>query len=607
LAQHDSHYLAVVGRLKPGATFAAAQRDLDAIAKQLGDEFPATNRIKSVTLKHYDALIIGDYRSKLFVLLGAVGCVLLIACGNVANLLLARGAARSKELAIRTAIGAGRARIVRQLLTESVVLAALATLVGLAFAWIGVHVLLRAAPSTIPRLATTRIDGGVLLFALGVAAASSIIFGLVPALRTARGDIQRTLREGGRTDVASSRDRVRAILVTAEVAIALLLLIGAGLLIRSAIYLNHVDPGFDARGVLSARVALKPGENKAGADEAVQTFARILAELRSRPGVQSAALASAIPAGPGGNSNGVIPEGRPYEAASAIDSRMHMVTPGYFATMRIPLISGREIGEQDVQGGLRVIVVSAALAKAAWPNEKSVLGKRMSCCEGQPDDLRLKTIVGVAADVRYGGPTRAISAEFYLPMTQAPVEAWTWINRTMIAVARSANGDASALGPIFRSAVNAVDRSLPVTNVATMEGRIQQSMAESRFHLLLLATLGGVGLLLAAAGIYSVIAYFVTLRTHEIGVRMALGATSRDVVRLLTWQGLRPVIAGAVFGVIAASWATRLLRGSLFGVQATDPTTFAAVIVLLLLVALCAILIPARRATAVDPTTALHG
>jgi putative ABC transport system permease protein len=606
LAEHDEHFLTVVGRLRPGVTLDAARREMDAIGHRLAVEFSKTNKTNTATVAGFAATIVGNYRTRLFVILAAVGCVLLIACGNVANLLLARGAARSKELAVRTAIGAGRSRIVRQLLTESLVLAAVSSLCGLLLAWAGIHLLVGAAPASIPRLAATRIDGTVLLFALAVTVACSIIFGSVPALRSVTADVQQALREGGRTAIAGTRDRVRTVLIVAEVAVALMLLVGGGLLIRSAMYLSRVDPGFKIAGLVSARVALRPSQFSNQPLVAEQSFARILDELRAAPGVASAALTSAAPLGPGGGSNGIVPEGRPSDISSAIDSRLRMVSPGYLTAMGIPLLSGRDIAASDVQGGLRVMVVSAALAKAAWPNE-SAIGKRVACCEGSPDDRRWKTIVGVAADVRTGGPTQDIRPEFYIPIVQSPPDAWRWINGTMTVVARAANGDGGSLTPAIRGAVRSVDPSLPVFNVATMNDRLQRSMAESRFHLMLLGTLGAVGLLLAAAGIYSVIAYFVALRTHEIGVRMALGAAPGDVVRLMTLQGLRPVIGCTVAGCVIAMWATRLLRGSLYGVTPTDRTTFAVVTLVLLVVAIIAILIPARRATAVDPTTALQG
>ncbi len=608
LAFHDEHFLTVVGRLKPGVTVAAAQKEMEVVARRMADEYPGTNAGSSVHVVPLGGAVIGMYRARLFVLLGAVGCVLLIACVNVANLLLARGATRATELAIRAAIGAGRSRIVRQLLTESLVLALLSAVLGVALAWGGVRVLVAAAPANIPRLATTRIDAWVLLFALGISVLSSVLFGVVPALKAAHGNLESALREGGRQATAAPRDRVRSTLVAAEVAIALTLLVAAGLLIRSAIYLNHLTPGFDPSGVLSARVALRPAEYKQQTDEAQQTFTRILEAVRAAPGVQTAALTSQAPMGPGGGSNGLYAEGKAADFRNQVDARLRIVTPGYLSAMRIPLVAGREIGEGvgDARGGLRVAIVSAALAKALWPGEKAV-GKRFRCCEGSPDDPRWKTVIGVAADVRSGGPTEDVRPEFYLPTTQVPAEAWSWVGRTMTVVARSANGNGASITAGIRAAVKSVDPSLPVYSVFTMDQSIARSLAEQRFHLMLLVTLSAVALLLAAAGIYSVISFVVALRTHEIGVRLALGATGSDVVRLLTRQGLRPVVAGAAIGALLATWATRLLRGSVYGVQTSDPATLGAVVVVMLSVAVLAIVLPARRATRVDPTTALHG
>ena len=606
LAFHDEHYLTVVGRLKRGMTVAGAQNEMTAISRRMSDEYPATNSANSSHVVPLGGAVIGTYRARLFVLLGAVGCVLLIACVNVANLLLARGATRWTELAIRAAVGAGRSRIVRQLLTEGLVLALVSSVVGVALAWVGVRVLVAAAPANIPRLASTRIDAWVLLFALGISVLSSVLFGLVPAFKTARWNLESTLRAGGRQSTATPRDRVRSALVAAEVAIALTLLVAAGLLIRSAIYLNHLSPGFDPEGLLSARVALRPAEYKAQTEEAEQTFTRILEAVRAAPGVQTVALTSQAPMGPGGGSNGIVPEGKTPDIKNAVDSRLRVVTPGYLSMMRIAIVSGRDIEPSDIRGGLRVSVVSAALAKALWPGQDAI-GKRFACCEGKPDDPRWKTVVGVAADVRSGGPTQEVRPEFYLPMTQIPAEAWSWVGRTMTVVARSGNGNGASLTPGIRAAVKTIDPSIPVYSVFTMDQSIARSMAEQRFHLMLLVTLSAVALLLAAAGIYSVISFVVALRTHEIGVRLALGASGRDVVRLLTRQGMRPVILGAAVGAVLSVWATRLLRGSVYGVQTSDPATIGAVIAVLLGVAALAILLPARRATRVDPTTALHG
>jgi putative ABC transport system permease protein len=606
IAEHDERYLVVVGRLARGVTLDRAQHEIEGIAKQLSIEFPKTNAIVGARLLDYTSLIIGSYRTRLLVLLGAVSCVLLIACANVANLLLARGAVRSKELAIRSAIGAGQGRIMRQLLTESIVLALLATAVGLALAWARVRLLIGAAPAGIPRLNSTHIDATVLVFAIFVAMASSMVFGLLPALRAARRDPQRSLKEGGRTDAGGARDRLRAGLVATEVAVALSLLVGAGLLIRSAIYLDRVDPGFDPRGVLSASITLPaPLDSTRGAIEAEQTFTQLRAELAARPDVQAVAVTSSSPFSGSGSSNGIIAEGKELKIANAVDARMRMVSPGYLATMRIPLLRGRDIEEADRRGGVRVIVLSAALANALWPNENPI-GKRVVCCEGVPNDPRWKTVVGVAADVRTGGPTQSIRPEFYIPMVQAPIAGWRWIGQTMTVVARARSGDAVSLVPTLRAAVRAIDPSLPIYSVGPIDRQLAESTAQARFDLILVGCLGAIGLLLALAGIYGVIAYFVAQRTHEIGIRMALGATSRDVLRLMTFAGARPVLAGASVGMVAAIWAARLLRGSLYGISPGDPATFLAVIALMLVVSLAAILVPARRASRVDPTTALQ-
>lgn len=605
IAEHDEHYLTVVARLKPGITIAAAQQEMTAISRRMSDQYPKTNATNTSHVVPLAGTVIGAYRARLFVLLGAVGCVLLIACVNVANLLLARGAARGTELAIRAAIGAGRSRIVRQLLTESVVLALVAGVTGVALAWIGVRVLVHSAPPNIPRVATTHIDGWVLLFALGIAVLSSVLFGLVPAVKASRGNLETSLREGGRRGVTGPRDRLRSLLVAGEVAMALTLLVAAGLLIRSAVYLNGVSPGFDPTGIVSARVSLRPSDSNQDTQEAEQTFLRIRDAVAAVPGAQAVALTSQAPMGPGASSNGIVPEGKEMSIKSAIDARMRMVSPGYLGVMKIPLLSGRDIEATDIRGGQRVMVVSAALAKALWPGQ-SAIGKRVACCEGDPSDPKWKTIVGVATDVRSSGPTEDVYPEFYIPMTQVPDNAWRWIGRTMTVVARSANGDGASLAPGLRNAVKSVDPTLPVYSLFTMDQSIGRSLAEQRFHLVLLVTLAAVALLLAAAGIYGVISFVVALRTHEIGVRLALGATGPDVVRLLTRQGLRPVIFGAVVGVVMAAWAMRLLRGSIYGVQPTDPATFAAVVITLLAIATLAILLPASRATRIDPKAALN-
>jgi putative ABC transport system permease protein len=574
------------------------------MSKNMQERFPVENNGRGVDFTRLDEWNVGTFRQRLYVMLGAVSLVLLIACGNVANLLLARGAARAKEMAIRTAIGAGRGRIVRQLLTESMVLSLLGAVVGLAVTWALVRVLVAQAPAAIPRIAETQIDVWVLLFALAASVVSAVVFGLVPSLRAGRQDLQPVLREGGRNN-AGAKDAVRTGLIVAEVALSLTLLMGAGLLIRSAINLGRVDPGFDARGLLMARVGLPARPGAEGVDAAARSFRQMIENIRQQPGVAGATLVNQAPLGPGGNSNGLLPEGKAVEQANFIDSRMRMVMPGYFETMGISLLSGRDFTEHDVRASQLVMVVSEALAKQAWPNENPI-GKRVACCEGAANDPMWKTVIGVARDVRSRGPAVEVRPEFYLPITQVPPAAWQWTRYAMTLVARARSGEnAASLTPALRAAVKAVEPNVPLYAVAEVEEQLRQSTASQRFNTFLLAALGAVGLLLAAVGIYSVIAYFVSLRTQEIGIRMALGASTRDVLGLMTWQGVRPVLIGVVVGAVGAYWATRLLAGSLFGVSPYDPATFALVAALLIVVSLFATLVPARRATRVNPIQAL--
>jgi putative ABC transport system permease protein len=356
--------------------------------------------------------------------------------------------------------------------------------------------------------------------------------------------------------------------------------------------------------VLTARLTL-PRAQYAEAAAAEAAYRRVVDELRAKPAVIAAAFVSQAPLGGGGNSNGVIPEGKPIAPESAVDARLRMTTGELFQTLRIPLIRGRVFSDQDVAGAPRVMILNETLANTLFPGQDPI-GKRVICCEGAPDDPRWKTVIGVVGDVHSRGPTVDVAPEFYLPIAQVPPEAWDWIQRSMTLVART-NGDPVSLTGALRAAVRAVDPGLPLFSVASMPEQLRDSTAETRFYTMLLAALGLVGVLLAAVGIYGIIAYFVAQRMQEIGIRIALGATSRDVVMLAALHGMRPVLIGVLLGVVAAWGATRLLQSVLHGVTSTDPATFIAVVVVLVAVALVASLIPARRATRVDPTRALQG
>ncbi|HMC78216.1 MAG TPA: ABC transporter permease [Vicinamibacterales bacterium] len=604
-ATHDEHYLTVYGRLKPGVSRQQALRDLTRLVPGIQVVDPKhTQQLGFMVIPMTDD-VVGDYRGRLFVLLGAVSFVLLIACGNLANLLLARGAARSGELAIRAALGAGRARIVRQLLTESLLLALSASILGLALAQIGIRVLVSMSPPGVPRLEQAGLDGQVIAFTIGVALVCALIFGLAPAMRAARTDVQTGLRSAGRSAGSGGvRDRLRTALIAGELALALLLLSGASLLIQSAIALQRVPPGFNAEGVLSARLSL-PADQYGTATQAQQAFEAILEQARAIPGVRAAGITSQVPRGRGGNGNGLIPEGRTPDAANAIGSRLRMVTPGYFDAMGIPITRGRALTDQDRRGGLKVMVISEALARAAWPDQDPI-GRRIICCEAAPDGgPDYKTVVGVAGDVRSNAPGDAPTPEFYLPIAQVPPEAWTWIQRTMYVVVRTP-GDPSSAGGSLREAVRRVAPDVPLFDVRTMEERLGASLSTARFNMTLLTLLGGIGLLLAAIGIYGVMGYFVTRRTQEIGVRMALGATRADVVRLIVRQAAAPVAIGLAAGVLASLALTSVLQAQLFGVSPRDPLTLMGAAVLLAVVGLVASLVPARRAASIDPTRALR-
>jgi predicted permease len=604
-AMHDEHYLTVIGRLAPGVSVSRAQQDVDAIVARLRVRFPKDDAALVMRVQPFTTQVVGDNRGRLLTLLGAVAFVLLIGCGNVANLLLARGAARDRELAIRAALGAGRARIVRQLLTESLVLAVIAAAAGLAIAAWGTRSLVALTPPGVPRLEEASVDGSVLAFAFGLALLSSVVFGLAPALRAARSNVTDALKAGGRGQAGGERDWVRSLLITGEVALALLLLVGAGLLIRSGIEAGRVGLGFDPAGVITARLAL-PETEYAETTRAEATFVRLAEEAGQLAGVRVAALTSGTPMAPGGGSNGLIAEGKARDPENVVDTQLRIVSPDYFRAMGIPLRRGRGFDAQDRRGATKVMVLSEAAAAALFPGQDA-LGRRVYCCEPGPDGgPDYKTVVGIAADVRSRGPLRPVVAEFYLPIAQVPHEAWTWIQRSMYLVARVESGDPSTLLPGLRALVSRTDPDVPLFNVQTMDERIAGSLATARFNTLLLTLLGAIGLILSAIGIYGMIAYFVTQRTAEIGVRMALGATRRDVIRLVLRQAAVPIALGLAAGLLASFAATRALSAQLVGVERSDPVTLVAVIGTLAVTALAAALVPARRAASVDPTQALR-
>src|SRR3954471_10379760 len=598
-AMHDEHYLSVYARLRPGVSLEQASQQLHTIAEDLRKRFPQDDAERDLSATPLMQTFVGDSRERLFVLLGAVAFVLLIACGTVSNLLLARGAARGRELAVRSALGAGQGRLIRQLFTESVVLGLAAAVVGVALARGLIALLIAYSPAGVPRLEQAHLDATALAFAVGLALAASIIFGLVPAWRAAKTDINATLKEAVRgAGARGARDIVRSALIAVEVALALVLLVGAGLLIRSAVETQRVPLGFDARGVFTGRISL-PAVKYPTPVSLLQATQSIDNAVAAIPGVTAAAMASNVP-GVGTFSNGLVPEGEAQELRNVRQSMARFVSPGYFEAMGLPIVRGRAFNDSDRAGGMLVMVVNQTLAQRLWPNQDPI-GRRVNGSSGKEP----KTVIGVVADVRFEGPAGPVDRDFYQPLAQLEDVAWEWTRRTLFVVART-DGDPAALGPGVRRAIAAVDPGVPLYSVRTMEERMAVTLQTARFNTVLLVILGAVGLLLAAVGIYGVIAYFATQRTAEIGIRLALGASRGNVLKLVVRQAAMPVAAGVVLGALGAAFASRAIASQLVNVRANDPVTFLAVAAVLALIALLAALIPARRAAALDPTIALQ-
>jgi len=595
-------YLDIFGRLAPDVSLAQARSDMSAIAKRLETELE-DNRENGVRIASLTETLVGSYRSRLFILLGAVGFVLLIACVNVANLLLARGAGRTKEISIRAALGAGRGRVLRQLFTESIVLAGVGGATGLALAFWGVRALKAMGPSEVPRLDQAGLDLATVAFALGATLLSSIVFGVVPALRTARADLQGALREGGRGSGLVVRDRVRQLLVAAEVSLSVVLLVGAGLLIRSGILLQRVEPGFVTERVFTAWLALPPAQYES-VESVRRAYDRILTEIRAVPGVESAAGVTVLPiTGLSAQAN-FIPEGRGEDPANSVSFNFRIATPGVFRTFGIPIKQGRDFDERDVAGAPCVIVINETAAKRAWPNENP-LGKRIPGPRDDTGERIMCAVVGVVGDTHDDGLRQPVRPQLYFASAQAPAILWNAMQRSMFVIARTTAAPGTMTKQL-QAAVARVDATLPMFDIESMEDRISASLATARFNTTMLTTLGAIGLLLAAVGIYGVIAYFVTQRTGEIGLRMALGATPGRVLRLVVGQGMRPVVLGIIIGAALAAVSSRLLESLVFGIGTRDPVTFLAVPIVLAGVALAASIVPARRAIRVEPTKALQ-
>jgi putative ABC transport system permease protein len=591
------HLLPALGRLKAGISVAQAQAEMDAISGRLAGEFPAENSGWTVRLVPLQKEIVGEVRTELLVLLGAVGLVLLMACANIANLLLSRATSRSKEIAVRTALGAGRVRIIRQLLSETAVLGLLGGTVGIALSYWGVQALSSLLPSSLPQMNPIRVDYFVLGFALLLSAIAGVAFGLVPAMFAANADIQNTLREGPRSGESRNRRRARGFLAVAEISLAMVLLVTAGLLLRSFARLTSVSPGFDAQHIVKADISL-PQFQYSTPQQWAAFSEELLARIQSDPGLQDSAVVVPRPIV---DLNVNLPfdiVGNPPSSEGASRTASYVsVSPDYFRVMGIPLLAGRVFHQHDVSSAPRVSIISEAMARLYFPNQNP-LGKQITFGYPRGSGGATREIIGIVGDVRDVALGQDPGAIMYVPFAQAPF----WGANLVVKSALSTSSVAAAI----RQEVQKIDKDLPVTDVAMMSDVIQASVAAPRFRMFLLGLFAVMALVLAATGIFGVISYSVSRRTSEIGIRVALGASRHTILRMILRETLLLTFAGLAVGLPSALAASHLLGHMLFNVSANDPATLAAVAFVLAAVAALAGYIPARRAMRVDPMVALR-
>jgi putative ABC transport system permease protein len=595
--ERASRHLRAIARLKPGVTVEQAQAEMDLISRQLAQEHPITNAGGGVHLVSLREDLIGRVRPALLMLFGAVAFVLLIACANVGNLLLARSAARHKEIAIRAALGAGRNRLVRQFLTESLLLSIAGGGLGVLAAVWGANFIEAVSARVLPALGHIEIDTTVLVFTAFISVATGILFGIIPAWRASRPDLNETLSDGGRhSGAASTRSPLRSALVVAEVALALVLLICAGLLIKSVMRLRDVDPGFKSDHIVTMNVWL-PSVKYPKAPDWNSFFNRMIERIKALPGVEAAAVTSVLPVSDNFDRRTIEVEGQPKGPGENPDVDNYMITPDYLSAMSIPLRQGRALTSQDTENAPLAVLVSETMARKLWPGADPI-GKRVRFYNSDPAVQRpWRTVVGVVHDVKQYGLDTAGTMAMYEPIAQFPASAMTLVVRTI--------PNPSGLITAIRREILALDKDQAVFSIATMEQLLADSISLRRFSMFLLGLFASLALILAAVGIYGVIAQSVSQRTHEIGIRMALGAQAHDVLKLIVRQGMSLTVVGIVVGLVGALALTRLLANLLFGVGATDPATFLWIPALLAAVSFLACYIPAHRAAKLNPLTAL--
>ncbi len=592
------HYLNVMARLKPGVTREQAQANMDYIAGALAAQYPEANKDHGLRLVPLQEQIVGDFKLALLVLLGAVALVLLIASANVANMLLARAASRQKEIAIRIALGAGRFRLIRQLLTESLLLSLFGGAVGLLLALYGVYLLVTFGPADLPRAREIAVDGSVLGFTLAVSLLTGVIFGLAPALHASRPDLNDTLKESGRSATGSAgHRRVRSLLVVSEIALSLVLLVGAGLLMRSFLKLQAVNPGFNPQNLLTGRISLSESKGETEAS-VIARYDQLLDQFKSLPGVRSAAIRTYIPiaAKEGYADRSFFIEGRLTGLADTRTAFDNCVSPDFFHTMEIPLLMGRPFDKQDVKNARKVIIINETLARRDFSDEDPI-GKRMTS-KVNPREEDWATVVGIVKDTKPRALDGEPVAEMYRPFAQQPVSSMAFMLRT--------TGKPEGITAAVRQTVQSLGKDQLVYDIRMFESVMSEAVAKPRFRTFLLGVFAVVALILALVGIYGVMSYSVTQRTHEIGIRMALGAQGSDVLKLVIGYGMALAFVGVGIGLVASFALTRVMSQFLFDIEPTDPMTFTVIALLLIGVALLACWIPARRATKIDPLLALH-
>jgi putative ABC transport system permease protein len=596
--ERGAHYMNVIGRLKPGIAKEQAQSEMTQIGARLEQQYPDKNLHKSISVEPTLEALVGDIRPALLILLGAVGCVLLIACANVANLLLARAMSRHKEMAIRSALGASRFRVVRQLLTESVVLSLAGGALGLVLAVWWSDLLIALGKQNIPRALQVGLDWRVLTFTLVVSVLTGVIFGLVPALHSSKTELTESLKEGGRSGgEGAKRNRVRGVLVVSELAIAVILLVGAGLLIQSLWRLRNVSPGFESQNLLTFVVGIP--EVKYPAEKEDQFYRDLVARLQALPGVRSAGSIIPLPLSGDMFRISFAIDGRPVAKGDQPSADFFSVSNDYFKTLNIPILKGRAFTERDTPKAPGVIIINQEFARKYFPGEEAI-GKRIKPGISTLDDDKkeFREVVGVVGDVRNRNLSSELRPGYFLPQAQVPFNQMTMVVRTA--------NDPHTLISAIQNEVHAMDKEVPVFSIKTMDEYISATVAAPRFNATLLVIFASVALVLTIVGLYGVMSYSVAQRTNEIGIRMALGAQTRDVLRLIVSQGFKLVLVGLALGLIGAYALTRVIASLLFGVTTKDPLTFAAVALILTLVALVACYIPARRATRLDPLDALR-